>query len=924
MIFPAFRRPLALILTIAAAGVLLPLITQTFPAAARAEERFSYLTTPGKLPKDVVPRAYAIRIAPDLQKLTCEGSETIQLEVLQPTRRLVLNAVNMEVPLASLAGVPGRGKPVELKPELDAKEETLAFALPVELPPGKYELALTFRYRLGNQAQGLYFERYGTPAGGKKTMLATQMEPADARRMFPCWDEPVFRATFQLTATLPKALDAVSNMPGTVTEVPPPVGDGPIVREHRFAPSPPMPSYLIAFLAGEFEEVTGEAEGVQLRILTTEGKRESARYALESTRRLLTYYNDYFGIKYPLPKLDQIAVPGGFGGAMENWGCITYNETALLFDPATSAAATRERVFAVIAHEMAHQWFGDLVTMAWWDNLWLNEGFASWMGTKATDQLNPDWQIQLRSHEAKDHAMTEDARRTTHPVQQPVKTERDAIEAFDAITYQKGQAIIRMTESWLGEAPFRDGIRRYMAEHKYSNTTTADLWAALGQASGKDVAAMAQGWTTQPGLPLVIAEMKAEPARTGGPAAIEVTQQRFTVGDGDFAPLRWEIPLSRGEFEPSGAPGKPFSQLLVAGQPLTFPPPTPSPERWPASLGTLNAGNIGYYRVQYPPEWFREILAGLGRFTAGDRLSLLGDAWALAEAGRQPITRYFELVNALRDETNTAVWEEIVRRLEAVDALETERPGRAAFRQYARTLLRPQLDRLGWDARPDEGATVPVLRDALITALGRFDDSAVVAEAFQRFDRFLKDPASLPANLRPAVFTLVGRHADAARFDQLLAFARGTVRSEEKQLAYRALAGASDAALARRALALALDPEEMSATVMARHLLPSAFKGEHPGIAWEFVKENLDRMLARLPSFEINRFFGRFVEPLSEVALADDLEKILAARPESAGSKAVAKTIEAIRFRAGLKARELPPLDAWVRQHGPADRAAVP
>ena len=360
--------------------------------AAHAEEPFALATTPGKLPKDIVPHAYVIHVSPDPATRACTGNETIDIEVLRPTAKIVLNAADLEITTASLQGLEAGAAATPLTPQPDAGEQIVTFPLPKELPAGKYRLALAFHYTLHDLPQGLYLEHYNAPSG-QKTMLASQMEPTDARRMFPCWDEPAFRATYQLNVSLPlpacEKFEAVSNMP--VAQVHSTVAGGSAAgtREFDFAPTPPMATYLVALVAGELEEVKGEADGVQIRVLTTEGKRESARYALESAEKILSFYDEYFGVHYPLPKLDEIAVPGGFGGAMENWGAIVYNESILLYDPQTSSASVKEDVFAVMAHEMAHQWFGDLVTMAWWDNLWLNEGFASWMGTKTTDHFNP-------------------------------------------------------------------------------------------------------------------------------------------------------------------------------------------------------------------------------------------------------------------------------------------------------------------------------------------------------------------------------------------------------------------------------------------------------------------------------------------------------------------------------------------------------
>jgi aminopeptidase N len=375
---------------------------------AQAEEPFVFDKTPGKLPKNVVPRHYAVRIEPDVEAATLRGEETIELDVRKSVREIVLNSLELEIDAAFLLG----DVEIPLTSRLDAARQTLTLALPRQLIPGKYEIHLRFHGKLREQPQGLFISRYQAD-GTQKRALVTQMEATDARRMFPCWDEPVYRATFRLSAVVPEKHVAVSNMP---VEMERSVGNE--RKEVVFAKTPSMVSYLVAFAAGEFEELRDEIDGIQLRILTTAGKREQARYAMEATKQILPFYNEYFGTKYPLPKLDQLAFPSTGASGMENWGAIVYNDLALLYDPATSSNDTKQRVYEVIAHEIAHQWFGDLVTMAWWDNLWLNEGFASWMGTKATDRFNPEWKSWLRAADDKERAMRLDARATTHPIQQ--------------------------------------------------------------------------------------------------------------------------------------------------------------------------------------------------------------------------------------------------------------------------------------------------------------------------------------------------------------------------------------------------------------------------------------------------------------------------------------------------------------------------
>ena len=461
----ASRKPRAHLILHVALMLLLALAT----GRVMAEPVFSFGATPGKLPKAVVPIHYALDITPDPDKLTFSGSESVNIEVREPTERLVLNAVDITIGAGAVEG--------EAAPQItsDPAAQTVTFAFPHPIAAGRHQLRISFTGHINRFGRGLFVVDYPT-AEGRKRMISSHLEPADARRIFPSWDEPAFKASIALTVTVPQAFLAVSNMPVVSEE---PVGDG--KKRVAFQPTPRMSSYLFVLAAGELERAAADADGVTVGVVATRGKGEHGRYALDTAVGLLRYYNEYFGIAYPLPKLDLIAVPGGFGGAMENWGGITFFESRLLFDPTTSASDARRGIFSIIAHEIAHQWFGDLVTMAWWDNIWLNEGFASWMQAKAAEALHPDWQTWLSGSGFKQAAMSEDARRTTHAIQQPIANESEAMAAFDSITYAKGQAIIRMVESYLGDDTFRAGIRAYMMQHAYSNTTTA---RSLGRAPG--------------------------------------------------------------------------------------------------------------------------------------------------------------------------------------------------------------------------------------------------------------------------------------------------------------------------------------------------------------------------------------------------------------------------------------------------------
>src|SRR6476469_5556873 len=689
------------------------------------EKPFNFNETPGKLPKEVLPTEYAIRIVPNLDNFTFAGSESVKLNVRSPVHQLVLNGLELKIEAAS---VDGKELPLSAI-KTDNEKELLTLTLQSELAAGDHALALRFTGKINQQGQGLFYVRYQDEgSGARKVMLGTQFEATDARRFFPCWDEPAFRARFQLTAVVPENWLAVSNMP---IETEQKIEGG---KEVRFASTPPMSTYLNVFVAGELDLIESRVGPTQIRVIATKGKAELGRYALEASAEILKYYNDYFGVPYPLPKLDQIAIPGGFGGAMENWGGITYYESRLLFDPKSSSGETKQNIYEVLAHEMAHMWFGDLVTMAWWDNLWLNEGFASWMGSKCTAHFNPQWEVWLarvlprdptrRIGIAKEAAMEGDARSTTHPIQQRVATEAEANSAFDDITYKKGQSFLRMLESFLSEDVFRDGIRQYIAAHKYSNTTTADLWKALSEASNKSVAEIAAGWTQQPGFPVVTVKRQVD-------GKVQLTQERFIVNFKNAPPLLWQIPLTYSVV------GETPATLLMTDK-------TASLENVPADRALkLNLNGAGNYRVEYDDRSWELLLKALPKLGVEDRVNLMSDAWALVEAGRAPVSLYFGLIEKLPASTDLAEREQIISVLDFVNGLLLGSSECEEFQRYAQSLLRPTFATLGWAPKMNEPPNAGRLRESLIGAFGDLNDQEIIAGCRERFQKYLANPKSL-------------------------------------------------------------------------------------------------------------------------------------------------------------------------------------
>ena len=861
-----------------------------------AEKPFDFASTPGKLPKEVVPQEYAIRITPDMAKLTFAGSETVKLDVRKPVRRLVLNALEINVTSASLDG---KALP-QSAIKLDPKQETVTLTLAADLPAGSHSLELNFTGKINQQGQGLYYAPYqeqGT--GAKKVMLGTQFEATDARRMFPCWDEPGFRARFQLTAVVPENFVAVSNMP---VEKETKVAEG---KEFRFAMTPPMPSYLNVLCAGELEGIFAKVKGVNHGVLATKGKAEMGRYALESSQQILEYMNDYFGQPYPLPKLDHIAVPGGFGGAMENWGGITYYESRLLFDPEKSSAETKQGIYEVIAHETAHMWFGDLVTMAWWDNLWLNEGFASWMGTKCTAKFNPDWEAWLSKNVPRDPtrrygigkegAMEGDARSTTHPIQQPIANEAEASSAFDDITYRKGMSFIAMLESFLGEEVFRDGIRKYMARHRLSNTTTADLWNSLSEASRKPVVEIAAAWTEQPGFPVVKMARNAE-------GKITLTQERFTVHFAKAPPLEWKIPLTYS------IPGEPArASLLMTSKTLDLP-------NNPAGRAVkLNVDGAGNYRVQYDEASWKLLLAELPKLSSADRVNLLADAWALAQADRAPLSLYLDLVEKLPTKTELAEREQIMLVFDFINRLLAGEPQREQFQKYARSILRPSFEQVGWEPKSGEPSKIALLRGSLINALGDLNDTEIVAGCRERFEKYLSDPKSVAPDLRPHVFAVVGRYADEATWSKLHELGMKTTSIEEKQNYYDALACALDPKLAARTLEISLGDEVP--TSRAVYLVAKvARQSEHPDVAWNFAKAHMKQLLAKTDALAANSYAPGLFTFFSDAARIPELERYAESDLPPAAAKSVEKAVDEVGFRAEFKPRLRTQIAAWITE----------
>jgi aminopeptidase N len=857
------------------------------PAAAPAARA----TT--QLPRSVRPTHYDVALIPDAGRSTFAGKVGIALEVLSPTDSITLNATDLAFSRATLTPAAG-GAPLEAKTSVDAGAQTATFTFARPLARGSYRLALEYTGVIGQQAVGLFSLDYDTPEG-KKRALYTQFENSDARRMIPSWDEPAYKASFTLEATIPAGQMAVSNMPVEKTVT---LADGRSLV--RFARTPTMSTYLLFFGLGEFERATANAGGTELGVITTKGGAAKAAFALDASKSLLTEYNQYFGVQYPLPKLDNIAAPGRsqFFGAMENWGAIFTFEYAMLLDPAISTQFDKQEVFATAAHEMAHQWFGDLVTMQWWDDLWLNEGFASWMESRMTARLHPEWNTALSAVNVREQAMARDSVATTHPVVQHVDTVEQASQAFDDITYQKGEAVIRMLEDYVGAEAWRSGVVSYMRRHAYKNTVSDDLWRQIDKAAGKPVTAIAHDFTLQPGVPLIRVDSAA---CKGGSTGVELTQAEFSRDQPGKKPLRWRVPVTLQQLGST----RQVRTLVVGGKASVSVP----------GCGTVivNAGQSGYYRTLYAPRHFAALAASFAALAPIDQLGLLADSWSLGLAGLQPASDFLDLASAANQSSDPQVWGKIANVYAAIHRHYTgDRQRQQRFDAYAIGRLAPVFKRIGWNAGDGENATIANLRSALIGTLSELGDPTTVAEARRRYAASSTDPQAMPGPLRKSIMAAVASHADSATWDSLHRAAVAEKSPMIKDQLYHLLASAGDPALARRAMELAMT-DEPGVTNSAAMLAQVAHA--HPDMAFDFALANAAKVNERVDATSRSRYFPRLAAGSANPATIDKLNAYAGASL-AAGSRRDADTaIAGIRDRIRVRAERLPAIDAWLAAH---------
>ncbi len=833
-----------------------------------------------RLPTGVAPRHYAIELEPDLEAATFAGSVAIDIDVTEPAGSIVLNAAELNIVNAQLDAAGDEA--VELDCSLDEESERLTLSRrhgTGEFAAGPARLDISFTGVLNDQLHGFYRSTYTDDAGAIHTIATTQFESTDARRAFPCFDEPALKATFATTLVVDEGLLAVSNTAETGRE---PLSDGRV--RVSFAPTMVMSTYLMAFVVGPLE-ATGAIDcgGVPVRAIHRPGRGDQTGFALDVAAHALEWYSDYYGLPYPSDKLDLVAIPDFAFGAMENLGCVTFREVLLLVDESAASQPELQRVADVINHELAHMWFGDLVTMAWWEGIWLNEAFATFMETACTDAYRPDWKVWSTFCRSRASALSTDALGNTRAVEYPVHSPAEAEDMFDVITYEKGAALVRMLEQYLGAEAFRAGVRLYLRRHAYANTVTADLWDALAEASGQPVRQIMEGWILQGGHPAVSA--------TNTEHGLEVAQRHFTLDAGRADERSWVVPLRLRVQDPQGDRQELRLLLDQPRRTLTIGEGTPV---------TLNSGASGFYRDDVGTEALAAVAAaGPGDRSASERHGLIDDAWAATVAGSLDAPTFLDLVlRGFTGERDLTVWQAIagalghLRRLLDGDAAQR-------FGELVAASSDPAATEMGIDPAPegDEDDRTRELRATLVRLRGATSDHPATIEACQqRLDH--PDPT-----LAAAALAVVAAHGDAADFARIRQRFEKASDPQTEQRHLAALADFPDAELVRSILEGTLDGSVR--TQDGPYLIRRALANRRCGPdAWDFLAEHWDRLLAIFPT---NYSLARMLEgvtALDRAELAARLRDFMAAHPLPQGTKQVAQHLERLDINVALRARE--------------------
>lgn len=838
-----------------------------------------------RLPRTVVPSRYEIRLSPDLEKFIFEGKVIAEVQVTEAVKEFLLNSTELKIHSAYIKN--DKGEKLEARCELIPEKDRLKLSFDGVVAAGQWKLFVDFQGELNDKLRGFYKSTYKDENGKDKVLASTQFEATDARRAFPCWDEPDFKATYKVYLTIDEKLCAISN--GALLAEKP---DGKGKKEVEFKETVKMSTYLVAFIVGEFEASEPAMAGkTPVRVWSVPGKKALAEFGRKVGVHSLNYFEKYYGVPYIGEKLDLIAIPDFAFGAMENLGCVTFRETALLVDEKTSSHAELERVADVVAHEIAHMWFGDLTTMGWWNGIWLNEAFATFAEMLAVDAYSPEWKRWESFGVSRAAAFTTDGLQSTRPIEFPVRHAHECEAMFDVLTYQKGASVLRMLEQFLDEDAFRKGVSHYLDKHKFANTETSDLWDAIEEKSKAPVRQLMDSWIYQKGYPMVSVNLDA-----GGKKLVLSQQRFFYLQDAEDkgAKQLFHVPLL---ITVSTKSGLKLKKVLLKSEKDVI--DLDDAAEW----AVVNAGGHGFYRVCYQPELLQKLTANVFENLSGiERFNLVNDTWAMVLAGHTKLEDYLKMIKLFEQEKDKNVWSIICGSLSYLDRIVSD-ADRSHLEQFTKTVLAPIHAELGWEPKADEDQLRRQLRGLVIGSLGNVGNCGKTQKmAAEVYDKFAKSPASVDPNVIPAVVSILAACGDAKRYDEFSKLWKESKTPQEEERYLYALGGFKDSALLQKTLERTLNGEirTQDGPYLIRSMMMNPQGRE---LTWNFVKKNWQEILAKFPDNSISRMLEGLTALVSP-ALEKDVNDFIAANPIKQGGKIIDQHLERLKVAVLFQNRE--------------------
>jgi len=856
-----------------------------------------------RLPKYVTPLHYDLYLKPNLKTFIFDGTTSVRISVISPVDKITLNCLELTVTSCILTLENG----TQYIPKLNfiPEDETLTLEFDQSLPVGEASVKFVYQGQLNDKMKGFYRSNISSANGDQLYAAVTQFEPTDARRCFPCWDEPAIKAKFDVTVCAPKDKVALSNMPVTSTKE---LENGEV--EVRFATTPVMSTYLVAVVVGDFDYVEDKSsDGVTVRVYTPPGVKEQGRFALHVATKVLPYYKDYFKIAYPLPKIDLVAIADFSAGAMENWGLVTYRQSCLLVDSENTAASRKQWIAIVVGHELAHQWFGNLVTMEWWTHLWLNEGYASFVENLCVAHLFPEYDIWTQFvSDIYIRALELDSLKNSHPIEVPVGHPSEIDEIFDDISYNKGASVIRMLHRYIGDDDFRKGMHIYLTRHQFGNTFTEDLWAALEEASNKPVKAVMSTWTKQMGFPVIhVKESKQE----GDKRTLIVSQEKFCGDPNDKTDKSlWMVPLT---FSIKGRADEVCHEIMLEAQTTEIVIPNVGPNDWVK----VNPGTVGFYRTSYSQSILNKLIPAIQDKSLPplDRLGIVDDLFALVQAGQCNTVQVLQVLQVMKNEDNYTVWCSIANCLGKLGVLMSYTDYMDPFKRFVLDLMKPIGNKLGWDPSPNETHLDTLLRSLVLSRLGWCGDEDVILEAKKRFEGHVSGKATIPADLRAAVYKTVLSVGDEETYNTMLKLYRNETLQEEKDRICRGLGAIGNEDILKKVLQFAMSDEVRSQDKVFVVISLTMTKIGRK-LAWEFLKTNWSELLNRYEgAFLLSRLVKNTTDNFASEEMAKEIEDFFKDKNTSVVERSIQQSVESIRLNAAWLNRDKEAIRVFLQEY---------